>query len=49
MGEGKKRKLVQAMADTTRATEVMVLDTTGGKLHVKFNNAGSATMLGQLP
>ena len=49
MGEGKKRKLAQAMEDTTRVTETMVLDTIGGKLHVKFDHAGSATMLGQLP
>ena len=27
----------------------MVLDTMGGKLHVKFDHSGSATMLGQLP
>ena len=27
----------------------MVLDTMGGKLHVKFDHTGSATMLGQLP
>ena len=49
MGEGKRRKLAQAMKDTTRVTEVMVLDTIGGKLHVKFDHSGSATMLGQLP
>ena len=49
MGEGKRRKLAQAMKDTTRVTEVMVLDTIGGKLHVKFDHSGSATMLGQFP
>ena len=49
MGEGRKRKLAQAMEDATRATEAMVLDTIGGKLHVKFDHSGSATMLGQLP
>ena len=37
------------MEDTNRVTEAMVLDTMGGKLHVKFDHTGSATMLGQLP
>ena len=36
MGEGKRRKLAAAMVDTNRVTEAMVLDTMGGKLHVKF-------------
>ena len=49
MGEGKRRKLAQAMKDTTRVTEVIVLDAIGGKLHVKFDHSGSATMLGQFP
>ena len=49
MGEGRKRKLAQAMEDATRVTEAMVLDTIGGKLHVKFDHSGSATMLEPTP
>ena len=41
MGEGKRRKLAAAMEDTNRVTEAMVLDTIGGKLHVKFDHSGS--------
>ena len=49
MGEGKRRELAEAVAGVTGVTEAMVLDTLGGKLHIKFDHTGSATMLGQLP
>ena len=48
-GEGKKRKLAQGVEGTNAAAEALVLDTFGGKLHVKVDHSGSATMLGQRP
>ncbi len=45
MGEGKRRKVAQAVAGSTGVTEALVLDTLGGKLHVKFNNRGQTTFI----
>lgn len=49
MGEGKKRKLSVAVEQVLSDEQALVLDTLGGKLHVKFDHAASVTMLGQLP
>ena len=49
MGEGKKRKLSVAVEQVVADQSALVLDTFGGKLHVKFDHAASVTMLGQLP
>ena len=49
MGEGRKRKLSVAVERAVADEAALVLDTFGGKLHVKFDHATSVTMLGQLP
>ena len=49
MGEGRKRKLSAAVERAVADEAALVLDTFGGKLHVKFDHAASVTMLGQLP
>ena len=49
MGEGKKRNLSVAVARAVTDETALVLDTFGGKLHVKFDHTASVAMLGQLP
>ena len=49
MGEGRKRKLSVAVERAVADAAALVLDTFGGKLHVKFDHAASVTMLGHLP
>ena len=49
MGEGRKRKLSVAVERAMADEAALVLDTFGGKLHVKFDHTASVTMLGQLP
>ena len=49
MGEGRKRKLSVAVERAVAHETALVLDTFGGKLHVKFDHTASVTMLGQLP
>ena len=49
MGEGRKRKLSAAVERAVADEAALVLDTFGGRLHVKFDHAASVTMLGQLP
>ena len=49
MGEGRKRKLSVAVERAVADEAALVLDTFGGKLHVKFDHTASVTMLGQLP
>ena len=49
MGEGRKRKLSAAVERAVADEAALVLDTFGGKLHVKFDHTASVTMLGQLP
>ena len=49
MGVGRKRKLSVAVERAVADETALVLDTFGGKLHVKFDHATSVTMLGQLP
>ena len=46
MGEGRKRKLSVAVEWAVADEAALVLDTFGGKLHVKFDHATSVTMLG---
>ena len=46
MGEGKKRNLSVAVERSVTDETALVLDTFGGKLHVKFDHAASVTMLG---
>ena len=48
MGEGKKRNLSVAVERFVTDETALVLDTFGGKLHVKFDHAASVTMLGHL-
>ncbi len=48
MSEGRKRKLSVAVEQAVADQSALVLDTFGGKLHVKFDHAASVTMLGQL-
>ena len=49
MGESKRRKLAALSATQDEASEPLVLDTFGGRLHVKFDQRASATVFGQLP
>lgn len=49
MGESRIRKLAALSAGLDRAAEPLALDTFGGRLHVKFDDAASATILEQLP
>jgi hypothetical protein len=49
MGESRIRKMAALSADLNRAYEPLALDTFGGRLHVKFDDTNSATVLGQLP
>ena len=49
MGEGRKRKLSVVVERAVTDETALVLDTFGGKLHVKFDHAASVTMLGHLP
>ena len=49
MGEGRKRKLSAGVERAVADEAALVLDTFGGKLHVKFDHTASVTMLGQLP
>ena len=48
MGDGRKQKLSVAVERAVADETALVLDTFGGKLHVKFDHATSVTMLGQL-
>ena len=48
MGEGRKRKLSVVVERAVTDETALVLDTFGGKLHVKFDHAASVTMLGHL-
>ena len=49
MGESRNRKIAARLAQLDRAREPLVLDTFGGRLHVKFDDTARATVLGQLP
>ena len=49
MGEGRNQKLSVAVERSVADEAALVLDTFGGKLHVKFDHTASVTMLGQLP
>lgn len=49
MGECKKRRVSVAVEQAVADEAALVLDTFGGKLHVKFDHTASVTMLGQLP
>lgn len=49
MGESRRRKLAALSARVDEIGEPLALDTFAGRLHVKFDDAASATVLGQLP
>ena len=49
MGESRRRKLAALSASVDEIAEPLALDTLGGRLHVKFDDAASATVFGQLP
>jgi hypothetical protein len=49
MGESRHQKIAARLARLECASEPLVLDTFGGRLHVKFDDAARATVLGQLP
>ena len=49
MGESRIRKLAALSSAEATSSEPLVLDTFGGRLHVKFDDTAGATVLGQLP
>ena len=49
MGESRFRKMAALSVGLDGACGPLVLDTFGGRLHVKFDDTASATVLGQLP
>jgi len=49
MGESRMREMAALSAGWVPSSEALALDTFGGRLHVKFDDTASATVLGQLP
>ena len=49
MGESRLRKLAALSSAEASTSEPLLLDTFGGRLHVKFDDTARATVLGQLP
>ena len=49
MGESRIRKLAALSSAEAATSEPLLLDTVGGRLHVKFDDAASATVRGHLP
>jgi len=49
MGESRLRKLAALSSAEASTSEPLLLDTFGGRLHVKFDDTARATVLGALP